>query len=220
MAIASAVVGAAAGVLSVFVVLRKWSYLGEGISHAAYGGVGTAFSNFAGVSNCRHRSCRYFSSHQDLLWRQRLRVAWTSSRRRKWSAAATRPSEFSSPSRLRGELLFSVAFPSSTIHGGSGGWQTVFLFGDLRRLNFPTMLLDIGVSLAVLIVVYALGPQIVAYCFDPLLAETSGVSVGFIHYLLILLVGLVITSAGRCRLKEIFLGASGLLALPAQRSCG
>ena len=34
--------GIAAAVLSVFVVLRRWAYMGEGISHAGFGGVGTA----------------------------------------------------------------------------------------------------------------------------------------------------------------------------------
>src|SRR5580658_1840205 len=43
VAAASASIGIAAAVLSVFVVLRRWAYLGEGIAHAGFGGVGTAY---------------------------------------------------------------------------------------------------------------------------------------------------------------------------------
>jgi len=39
---ASASVGVAGAVLSVFVVLRRWAYLGDGIAHAGFGGIGTA----------------------------------------------------------------------------------------------------------------------------------------------------------------------------------
>src|SRR5471030_742331 len=41
-AVASASVGVAGAVLSVFVVLRRWAYLGDGIAHAGFGGIGTA----------------------------------------------------------------------------------------------------------------------------------------------------------------------------------
>ena len=37
-----------------------------------------------------------------------------------------------------------------------------------------------------------LSKEIIAYCFDPLTARTSGVREGFVHYLLMLLLALVI----------------------------
>src|SRR5687768_13151551 len=35
--------GLACSVLSVFVVLRRWAFIGEGIAHAGFGGAGTAW---------------------------------------------------------------------------------------------------------------------------------------------------------------------------------
>ena len=40
--VASVAFGVAGAVLSVFVVLRRWAFMGEGISHAGLSGVGTA----------------------------------------------------------------------------------------------------------------------------------------------------------------------------------
>src|SRR5690349_20355517 len=35
--------GVACAVLSILVVLRRWAFIGEGVSHAGFGGVGTAW---------------------------------------------------------------------------------------------------------------------------------------------------------------------------------
>jgi len=47
------------------------------------------------------------------------------------------------------------------------------------------------------LIVLGLRRQIVLYCFDPMLAEVSGVPVGLIHYLLIMLVAMVIIAGMR-----------------------
>jgi ABC-type Mn2+/Zn2+ transport system permease subunit len=52
--------------------------------------------------------------------------------------------------------------------------------------------LAVAISAGIVIVVAALHRQIILYCFDPVLAQVTGVPVGFVHYLLILLVALVI----------------------------
>src|SRR5688572_457134 len=41
--ITAAAMGVACALLSVLVVLRRWAFVGEGISHAGFGGVGTAW---------------------------------------------------------------------------------------------------------------------------------------------------------------------------------
>src|SRR5687767_6057063 len=41
--ITAAAMGVACAMLSVLVVLRRWAFIGEGISHAGFGGVGTAW---------------------------------------------------------------------------------------------------------------------------------------------------------------------------------
>ena len=73
-------------------------------------------------------------------------------------------------------------------------------------------------SAAIIAIVIFLGKEIVAYCFDPATAEAAGVRVGFIHYLLIVLVALTIVIGVRVAgsvLVTAFLvlpGASALLA--------
>ena len=59
-------------------------------------------------------------------------------------------------------------------------------------MSDASLAMGLCVSLAVVLTVIALNRQIILYCFDPVLAEVTGVPVGLIHYLLILLVGIVI----------------------------
>src|SRR4029079_8850237 len=41
--VAACAIGGACALLSVLVVLRRWAFIGEGVSHAGFGGVGTAW---------------------------------------------------------------------------------------------------------------------------------------------------------------------------------
>jgi ABC-type Mn2+/Zn2+ transport system permease subunit len=50
----------------------------------------------------------------------------------------------------------------------------------------------IAVSAAVLLTIAALGKEILAYCFDPLMAQASGVRAAFVHYLLMILIAVTI----------------------------
>jgi ABC-type Mn2+/Zn2+ transport system permease subunit len=52
-------------------------------------------------------------------------------------------------------------------------------------------------SAAVLVIVAMLGKEIVAYCFDPLIARTSGVRSDFVHDLLMVLIAVVIVIGAR-----------------------
>jgi len=54
------------------------------------------------------------------------------------------------------------------------------------------MLVGVAVSMAVIATLIAFGKQILLYCFDPTLAQVTGVPVAAIHYLLILLLAVVI----------------------------
>jgi ABC-type Mn2+/Zn2+ transport system permease subunit len=71
------------------------------------------------------------------------------------------------------------------------GWD-VYLFGELRGLTPLFAVAAVGVCMAVVGVVALLGKEIVYYCFDPAMAEASGVRAAFVHYLLVVLVTLTI----------------------------
>ena len=66
----------------------------------------------------------------------------------------------------------------------------------------------IGVAVAVVVTVALLRKEILAYCFDPLTARTSGVREGFIHYLLMLLLALLIVIGVRVA-GSVLVTASG-----------
>jgi ABC-type Mn2+/Zn2+ transport system permease subunit len=69
---------------------------------------------------------------------------------------------------------------------------TDYLFGRMQGVTTAYTLAAVGVSLAVIVTLFALGKEILYYCFDPLMAEASGVRAGFIHYLLMILVALTV----------------------------
>jgi manganese/iron transport system permease protein len=81
-------------------------------------------------------------------------------------------------------------------HAVPVGFETL-LFGDARGMSTPYALLAVAVSAAVLLTVAMLGKEILAYCFDPQLAETSGVRAGFVHYLMMVLLAAVIVAGVR-----------------------
>jgi ABC-type Mn2+/Zn2+ transport system permease subunit len=89
------------------------------------------------------------------------------------------------------------------------GWDT-FLFGQMnvsKEFAIGAVLLCI----AVVTVVVMLGREIVAYAFDPATAEASGVRVGFIHYLMMVLVSLTIVIGVRLAGNVL---VTALLVLP------
>ena len=180
--------GSACAVLSVIVVLRRWAFIGEGIAHAGFGGAGTAWLLallFPATALLSHRPAVYgiamlFCVGVGLL-----------------IAFATRRGQLGADTAIGICLVGSIAwgFIASGIyrqvtHALPPTWDE-FLFGQLQfpvRLMFATAL----ICLAIVAVVAALWKEIIAYGFDPALAEMSGVRVGFIHYLLIVMVTLTI----------------------------
>ncbi len=75
--------------------------------------------------------------------------------------------------------------------GGPGGWED-YLLGNATGMSSAAAALAVAISAGIVMTVIVLHRQIVLYCFDPVLAQVTGVPVGFIHYLLILLVAFVI----------------------------
>lgn len=189
-------VAVACAVLSVFVVSRRWAFIGEGISHSGFGGAGTVWllalafpflgamwAVYAGVIvACFAAACgiAYFS---------RARPA--------------------TPARTNADAVIGIFLVASVAWGllarqvyaktrGTvpAGFEDFFLgdpSGVSARFAFAAALVCAGVVVAVAM----LAKEIVYYCFDPAMAEASGVPAGFVHYLLILLVTLTIVVGAR-----------------------
>jgi len=184
-ALASVAVGIAAAVLSVFVVLRKWAYLGDGISHAGFGGVGTALLLSIAMPALNNATAIYLIATAFCL-ATAVAVAAISRRRQVSGDAAI--GIFVAATLAWGFIAFGIH--ARLGRGTSAGWEQ-YLLGDLRT-SAHSAILAATICAAVVLTVLLLGRQIVLYCFDPELAQVSGVPVGLVHYLLILLVGLVI----------------------------
>jgi ABC-type Mn2+/Zn2+ transport system permease subunit len=73
----------------------------------------------------------------------------------------------------------------------------VLLFGRMGDVSPQFAISATVVCLAVLLIIALLGKEIIAYCFDPLTAQTSGVRTNLIHDLLMILLAIVIVIGAR-----------------------
>ena len=189
--LASAALALACSVLSLFVVARRWAFIGEGISHSGFGGAGTAWL-IALLAPSLDRpwfvyGCVFLFSMLTALAIGRL------------SRGGRVTSDAAIGIFLVASLAWGFLAQRAYLHFNRAvpvGFDAL-LFGDARAIGTPYAALAIAVSLAVLLTVAALGKEIVAYCFDPQLAETSGVRGAFIHYLLMVLLAAVIVAGVR-----------------------
>jgi manganese/iron transport system permease protein len=189
--LASAALALACSVLSLFVVARHWAFIGEGISHSGFGGAGTAWL-LALLVPSLDRPWVVYASVVVFCFLTALAVGRLSRSQRVTSDAAI--GIFLVASLAWGFLAQRMYLHFN--HAVPVGFETL-LFGDARGVGTPYAVLAVAVSAAVLLIAAALGKEILAYCFDPQLAETSGVRAGFIHYLLMVLLAAVIVAGVR-----------------------
>lgn len=177
----------AGALLSVFVVARRWAFIGEGISHSGLSGAGTAWL-----------LALAFPAVFDRVWVPYVGVVVFSLSTAFAIGYLTRRSRIDSDTAIGIFLVASLAwgFLAQQIyliqtHRAPPGWFTFFL----GRMDDVSWRFSIGAALIcamVIATIALLGKEIVCYCFDPKLAEASGVSAQFIHYLLMVLVAVVI----------------------------
>jgi ABC-type Mn2+/Zn2+ transport system permease subunit len=180
--VASAIAVACA-VLSVFVVSRRWAFIGEGISHSGFGGAGTAWLLAAAFPAVFDRPWVPYAGVVVFSLATALAIGVLTRRQRVDSDTAI--GIFLVGSLAWGILAQQVYF----MHTGRipAGWAT-FLFGKMDDVSWTFSVGAALLCVAVVAVVGLLGKEIVAYSFDPGLAEASGVPARLVHYLLLLLV--------------------------------
>src|SRR5688572_24783602 len=182
--------GVACAVLSVFVVLRRWAFIGEGIAHAGFGGAGTAWLLallFPSATFLLHPAGIYAGAVVFCILTA-IAIGWVSREERVRADSAI--GIFLVASLAWGFIASGIYTQARTGHPPPE-WDG-YLMGQLRQLPSQFTIAAVLVCAAVLSVVIMLKKEIVFYCFDPALAEVSGVRVRFIHYLLILLVTVTI----------------------------
>ena len=195
-------------ILSVFVVSRRWAFIGEGIAHSGFGGAGTVwllillFPKLGG---------------EGMEWLPYLGVVVFCIATAIGIGYFTRSGSINSDAAIGIFLVASLAWGILAqyiyrhVRGVDPvGWDT-FLFGDMRGLSVQFAIGAVLLCLAVVAIVVGLGREIVAYAFDPTTAEASGVRVGFIHYLLMILMSLTIVIGVRLAGNVL---VTALLVLP------
>ena len=203
--IASAAVAVACATLSVFVVARRWAFVGEGLGHSGYGGAGTAWMLAALLPAAA------------APWAVGLAVLGGC------LLAALGIGLLSRAGRVTGDAAVGVLLVGSLAWGFMGAevyrratgveppGAEALLFGRYADVGAGFALAAACASAAIVLCVAAFYKEIVAYCLDPLLAETSGVRVGLVHYGLMVLLA-VATAAGIRVVGSVLVTA--LLVLP------
>jgi manganese/iron transport system permease protein len=184
-------VAIACAVLSVFVVSRRWAFIGEGISHSGLGGAGTAWLLALAFPGLDQPWLPYAAVITFCLGTA-LAIGYFTRRGRINADAVI--GIFMVASVAWGMLARSV-YQSFRV-GDPTDWTMLFQ-GDVAA---PTMRFAVPAALAcgaVVVVVAMLRKEILYYCFDPAMAEASGVRAGFVHYLLMLLVTVTIVIGTR-----------------------
>src|SRR5687768_5969050 len=215
--LAATTLACACAVLSVVVVLRRWAFIGEGIGHSGLGGAGTAWV-LALVFPALDSPGVTYAFVVTFCLLTALAVGRVARSRRVNADAAI--GIFLVASLAWGFLAQQIYFQQR--HVNPYDFNT-YLFGQVRSVGGEFALAATMVSAAVLLTAAVLWQPIVAYCFDPLMAETSGVRAALVHYLLMLMLGLVIVIGVRVAgsvLVTALLVLPGTTALALSRRMG
>ena len=204
--LAACAIASACAVLSVPVVLRRWAFIGEGIGHSAFGGAGVAWALAVIFPAMDNAWSPYVMA---IVFCVATALAIGSLSRGQRIAADTAIGVFLVASLAWGFVAQNLY--TEHFHGRQPAWFSTFLFGQANDLTGPAALAATILCLAVIFIVAMLGKEILAYCFDPTTAYTSGVRTGFIHYLLMVLIALVIVIGMRVAGSVLM---TALLVLP------
>ena len=183
--------GTACAVLSVIVVLRRWAFIGEGIAHAGFGGIGTGWLLSLAFPLFAHPGAVYAVAVLFCLGMS-LCIGYVT--REHGSAEA-----FGDDSAIGIFLVASLAwgFVALAIYNrhrppaDAEMWEK-YLLGTISYVSTDTMLASVALSAAVVFAVASLFKEILYYAFDPLMAQVSGVRVAVLHYVLMLLMAMTI----------------------------
>ncbi|HEY3323608.1 MAG TPA: metal ABC transporter permease [Planctomycetota bacterium] len=190
--IAGALAGVCCAALSPLVVLRRMAFVGDGMAHAAFGGIGIALFVLAGAE--------YDSPAVQvltLLFVLALAAGIGIVSRRPERAQIAEDSAIGiafSVSMALGALFIRLRQNRSPQYVTS---MDVFLFGSLWNISASDVIAIAIVTLTVLLVMILLQKEMLFYAFDAQLAEASGLNVGVFHYLFLILLVLTVVQASR-----------------------
>jgi len=191
--VAAFVVGALCSGMGTYVVLRKLSFIGDGLAHASFAGIVIAYI----------RGASYWSGAAIATILTALAIGFVHRRARVSLDTAI-------------GVLFTAAFALGIFLMSrlprSGVDLSNYLFGDILGVGPNDLLYVVVLGVAVALVVGALWRPLLYTSFDPVVAQAAGVRVWFSDYAL--LVVLAVTIIVSVQLVGIVLVAA-LLVTPA-----
>lgn len=180
--IAAIVISIMGGALSIFVVLKRLAFIGQGISHAAFGGVGIAL--VLGVTGATTAS--QFGQLGIVVAFSILAALWIAALTRDQRGRAdTAIGVVLSASMALGFILFTVA---ESQHGhdehghAEAGHQDEhhiieeILFGNILETNWPAASIAIGAAVLILAVVWYIRRKLIFWAFDEPVCDAFGVN--------------------------------------------
>ena len=171
----SVLVGAICGLLSCYVVLKRWSLLGDAISHAVLPGVAIAYL---------------------LGWPFFIGAFITGALTSLGIGAIERHTRIKSDAAMG--LMFTGAFALGVVIISKIATSTHLmhiLFGNVLGVQPTNMLLTLAASMITLLVIWLAYRPLMLYTFDPQQAQALGFNTSIVHYGLILLLTLTIVAS-------------------------
>jgi zinc transport system permease protein len=180
-------------VLSFFVLLRRISFIGVGISHSALGGVALGIALGLNVTVTTTVFCAGMA----------LLIGFISRK-----------------GHVREDAAIGIAFSGTmalgiTLIAVSGSYTSSlfsYLFGSILSITRNDIYVIAGYCASVIVIIWAVFKPLLHASFNEEVARVTGVSVSLLHYLLLVLISLAIVAS--IKLVGIVL-VSALLVLPA-----
>ena len=178
--IGALVVSTVCSLLSVYVVLRRMAFIGQGISHSAFGGIALGVLLFSGSAAAEPKI--YITALVFCLG-----VAF-------FIAATTRHTKISEDSAIGIFFVVSMALGVIFFKSAKGYNQDVasYLFGSIVALTSTDLIAMIVLAPLVALPLLLFQKELLYYTFDEEMAAVSGIPVNFLHYMLLSLLSLTV----------------------------
>ena len=167
------VVGALCSSMGTYVVLRKLSFIGDGLAHASFAGIAIAYL----------RGANFYAGAAVATIVTALGIGFVH-RRGRVSLDTSIGVLFTAAFAL-GVFLMSRA-PRATVDLQS------FLFGSILGVSAYDVAMVVGLGLAVALAVAALWRPLLYTSFDPIVAQAAGVPAAFVDYALLVIIAVTI----------------------------
>lgn len=201
-------IGAVCAVLSVFVVLRRMAFIGQGVSHAGFGGISLAVLLGHWIAAFNSTPVQ-FATTAVFCVLSALAMGLYARRRR-----------VSEDSAIGVLLVVTMALGLvfrdirvSVLHDTSylPSWESL-LFGSILSVNATDLAISYALAGVVLLTVLLLYKELVSFTYDETMARVEGLPVRGLYVLLLVLLSATIVLA----LRAVgFLMVSALLIVPA-----